>query len=34
MLHSMSAQISYYSEYITRNPDWEYMGVFVDVGHP
>ena len=30
MLHSMSAQVSYYSEYISKNPDWEFGGVFVD----
>ena len=30
MLHSMSAQISYYSDYITKRPDWEYAGVFCD----
>jgi DNA invertase Pin-like site-specific DNA recombinase len=30
MLHSMSAQISYYSEYIANNSEWEYAGVFVD----
>jgi hypothetical protein len=34
MLHSMSAQISHYSGYIAQNPDWEYAGVFCDVGHP
>jgi DNA invertase Pin-like site-specific DNA recombinase len=30
MLHSLSAQISYYSEYIQRNPEWEYVGVYAD----
>lgn len=30
MLHSLSAQISYYSGYIQRRPDWEYVGVFAD----
>ena len=30
MLHSLSAQISYYSEYIQRNPEWLYCGVYVD----
>ncbi|QNO17863.1 recombinase family protein [Caproicibacterium amylolyticum] len=29
-LHSLSAQISYYSEMIGKNPDWEYAGVFSD----
>lgn len=30
MLHSLSAQISYYNEYIQRNPGWEYIGVYAD----
>lgn len=30
MLHSLSAQISYYSEYIQNNPGWEYVGVYAD----
>lgn len=30
MIHSLSAQVSYYSEYIGKQPDWEYMGVFAD----
>ncbi|MDR1001963.1 MAG: recombinase family protein [Oscillospiraceae bacterium] len=30
MLHSLSAQISYYSDYIAKHPDWEYAGVFAD----
>ncbi|MDR1599674.1 MAG: recombinase family protein [Oscillospiraceae bacterium] len=30
MLHSLSAQISYYSESIATHSDWEYMGVFAD----
>lgn len=29
MLHSLSAQVSYYSEYIQRH-GWEYAGVYVD----
>ena len=29
-LHSLSAQISYYSEMIQKNPEWEYAGVYVD----
>lgn len=29
-LHSLSAQVSYYSEMIGNNPDWEYAGVFSD----
>ena len=28
--HSLSAQISYYSELIQRNPEWEYVGVYAD----
>ncbi|WP_242964895.1 recombinase family protein [Scatolibacter rhodanostii] len=30
MLHSLSAQISYYSDYIRKHSDWEYVQVFVD----
>lgn len=30
LLHSFSAQISYYSAYIQKNPDWEYAGVYAD----
>ena len=30
MLHSLSAQISYYSEYIQKQPEWLYCGVYVD----
>ena len=25
--HSLSAQVSYYSDLIQRNPEWEYAGV-------
>lgn len=32
MNHSLSAQISYYSSLIQRNPNWEYAGVFADDG--
>ena len=32
LLHSVSAQISYYSELIQRNPEWEYVGVYADSG--
>ncbi len=28
--HSLSAQISYYSDLIQRNPEWEYVGVYAD----
>ena len=30
MLHSLAAQVSYYSELIQRNPAWEYAGVYAD----
>ncbi len=30
MLHSLSAQVSYYSAVIQRHSDWEYAGVFAD----
>ena len=32
MLHSLSAQVSYYSDLIQRNPEWEYAGVYADFG--
>ena len=32
MLHSLSAQVSYYSEFIQRNPEWLYAGVYSDEG--
>ena len=32
MLHSLSAQISYYSDLIRRNGEWEYAGVYADEG--
>ena len=28
--HSLSAQISHYSAYIQKNPEWQYAGVFAD----
>ena len=31
MLHSLSAQVSYYSNLIQRNPDWKYMGVYAEI---
>lgn len=31
-LHSMSTQVSYYSKLIQRNPEWEYVGVYSDLG--
>ena len=30
MLHSLSAQVSYYSDLIGKNPDWAYAGVYSD----
>ena len=30
MLHSLSAQVSHYSELIQSNPGWEYAGVYAD----
>ncbi|MBP3646676.1 MAG: recombinase family protein [Clostridia bacterium] len=30
MLHSLAAQVSYYSDLIQRNPEWEYAGVYAD----
>lgn len=32
MLHSLSAQVSYYSELIQSHPDWVYCGVYSDEG--
>ena len=32
MLHSLAAQVSYYSDLIQRNPEWEYAGVYADTG--
>ena len=30
MLHSLSAQVSYYSKMIQSRPDWQYVGVYAD----
>jgi len=30
MLHSLSAQVSYYSSMIQRNPEWVYAGTYAD----
>ncbi len=30
LLHSLSAQVSYYSDLIQNNPEWEYAGVYAD----
>ena len=32
MLHSLSAQVSYYSSLIQTHNDWEYVGVYTDEG--
>ena len=32
LMHSLSAQVSYYNDLIQRTPDWEYAGVYVDAG--
>ena len=31
-LHSLAAQVSYYSKFIQSRKDWEYVGVYVDEG--
>jgi predicted site-specific integrase-resolvase len=30
MLQSLAAQVSYYSAYIQRRPEWEYVGVYAE----
>ena len=30
MLHSLAAQVSYYSNLIQNNPEWEFAGVYAD----
>jgi DNA invertase Pin-like site-specific DNA recombinase len=32
LIHSLSAQVSYYSDYIQKNPLWIYAGVYADEG--
>lgn len=32
MLHSIDAQISYYNNLIHNTPDWEYVGIYADIG--
>lgn len=32
LLHSVSAQVSYYNDFIQKNPEWEYAGVYADSG--
>ncbi len=32
LLHSLSAQVSYYSSLIKNNPEWKFVGVYADAG--
>ena len=32
LLHSLSAQVSYYNQLIQNNPDWEFAGIYSDEG--
>lgn len=32
LMHSLSSQVSYYSDYIQKNPQWIYAGVYADEG--
>ena len=32
MLHSLSAQVSYFSSFIQSHPGWTYVGAYVDEG--
>lgn len=32
MLHSLSAQASYYNKYISSHDDWEFVGIYADEG--
>lgn len=32
MLHSLSAQVSYYNKYISSHDDWEFVGIYADEG--
>ena len=34
MLHSLSAQVSFYSDFIQQNPQWEYAGVYAEMKIP
>lgn len=31
-MHSFSAQVSFYNNLIQKNPEWEYAGVYADLG--
>lgn len=32
MLHSLSAQVSYYNKYISSRDDWQFVGIYADEG--
>ena len=32
MLHSLSAQVSYYNKYISSHDEWEFVGIYADEG--
>ena len=32
LLHSLANQVSYYSDLISSNPEWEFVGIYVDEG--
>ncbi|MCD7750993.1 MAG: recombinase family protein [Lachnospiraceae bacterium] len=32
LMHSLSAQVSYYSALIQKNPEWEFAGIYADEG--
>jgi predicted site-specific integrase-resolvase len=34
MLHSLSAQVSYYNAVIQKRPDWQFAGIYADVDTP
>ena len=33
MLHSLSAQVSYYNSMIQSKPEWEFAGIYADEAH-
>lgn len=33
MLHSLAAQVCYYSNYIQKQPNWKYVGVYADAAY-
>lgn len=32
LLHSLASQVSYYSDLINSNPEWEFVGIYIDEG--